>query len=313
MDIAPEKLHIFGQLAREAHDIKAKWDTGNETSTRFDKPWLLKFFGQQEGIFNLDTVLDELERQETDTRLQGIQCQIDEAVYDLYEISTGDRALIERELGPRPPELVWPQMEGKSKADKRKEHVRRLLSYFLMETLKGDQDGGIPLTGGTGETTALERLHAALEIQFGKAALQVEDAAARVLGRSIASWLDADYGKWHTALYKNRPIVWHLTSEKGTFAALLYYHRLTADTLPRLRSTYVRRLLDDLGTAQRAATEAGKLGEARKLEEQADDLRVFDERLANVINAGYDPVIDDGVKKNITPLQEAGLLRYKVV
>ena len=302
--------------AKEIHDIKAIWDTGNEICTRFDKPWLLKVAEESDTTnFDLLTALDMLEHQEaeTDTQLQQLQHEIDEAVYHLYDISATDRVLIERELGTRPPELVWPQMEGKSKTEKRKEHVRRLFSFFLLNLLKNDPDGLIPLFSGTGEPTVIERLRSTLEENFGMAALALEDAAVQVLGRQLESWLEREYSKWHQQLYKRRPIVWHLASERGTFAILLYYHKLSADTLPKLRSSYVRRKIDTLGTALRRATERQERELVLELETQTDDLRVFDERLEQVINTGYSPMIDDGVKQNILPLQEAGLLRHKVV
>jgi hypothetical protein len=50
-----------------------------------------------------------------------------------------------------------------------------------------------------------------------------------------------------------------------------------------------------------------------RLEAALDDLTVLDERLGSIIEAGYDPVIDDGVKTNILPLQEAEVLRHRKV
>lgn len=331
-DLSSETILSLEQFALTTFSAKSAWDTCNEICTRFDKPWLVKLFdgdsilpedigiSQRSASLDIEAGLAELERLEgaADQRLEAIQREIDDAVYDLYEISQADRELIERELGQRPPELVWPQMEGKSREEKRREHVRRLLSYFLLGMMKADSDGVVPLTEVMGEeTTAIVRLRAALDERFGSAAPQIEAAASKILGRSVQQWLEGgEFIKWHTALYKSRPIIWQLTSDKGTYAALVYYHKLSADTLRRIRNPHIRRLLEDLEERQRAilSDETKRdLTQARRLEEQADDLRVFDERLARVINAGYDPEIDDGVKQNILPLQEAGLLRHKVV
>ncbi len=72
---------------------------------------------------------------------------------------------------------------------------------------------------------------------------------------------------------------------------------------------------------------------ARRIEQAEavlDDLAASEKRLLAVIQSQvecevpgwaegpfrggvYDPVLDDGVKVNITPLQEAGLLRYRKV
>jgi hypothetical protein len=50
-----------------------------------------------------------------------------------------------------------------------------------------------------------------------------------------------------------------------------------------------------------------------RLETALNDLTVLDERLGGIIEAGYDLLIDDGVKANILPLQEAEVLRHKRV
>lgn len=303
--------------ARDIYALKAEWDTGNETCTQFNHPWLVKMADKTGAAnFNLQVALDELERKETeiDAQLREAQCHIDEAVYELYGISSEDRVIIARELGERPPELVWPQLEGKSQPEKRKEHVRRLLSYFLLQALIADQDGVVPLVEGTGETTAITRLRTALEEYFGEeTALRVEDDAGRVLGKPVAVWLDSDYIKWHSALYKNRPIVWQLSSERGAFSCLLYYHRLDNDTLQKVRTVYLRPLLSVVEDRGQRATERKDLKTAAECEAIADELRVFSEKLETIIRAGYKPVIDDGVKRNILPLQEAGVLKLKKV
>jgi hypothetical protein len=267
-------------------------------------------------IVNLKSLLGELEAIEkaADVQLQELQAQIDEAVYDLYDISPADRALIERELGERPPELVWPQMEGKPDKEKRREHVRRLLSYFIIQALKDHPAGVLPLVEGTGELTALDRLREGLEAALGAdVAFRLEDEAGRVLGKPVASWLDGDFSQWHTKLYKRRPVIWHIASPRGTFGAFVYYHKLDRDTLRKVRNIYLRALRDGLGRELEAARSDKDYKAVDRLETALDDLTVLDERLGQIIEAGYDPVIDDGVKSNILPLQEAEVLRYKKV
>ncbi len=97
---------------------KATWDTGNEICTRFDAPWLVAgpppptpglpsptFIppNLQPPICSLCSIYVRAVEDAADARLQQLQAEIDETVYDLYEISAEDRALIERELGERPP------------------------------------------------------------------------------------------------------------------------------------------------------------------------------------------------------------------
>jgi hypothetical protein len=266
-----------------------------------------------------------------DSRLQQLQAQIDEAVYELYEISPEDRALIERELGDRPPELVWPQMEGKSDKEKRREHVRRLISYFLLQALQEKRDGILPLTPGAGQATALDEVRRRMEAEFGEeAAFKMETDIKRVLGRDIADWLDGPFVKWHTKLYKKRPIIWHLASLRNLFACFVYIHKLDRDTLRKVQTLYLwprRRAVE-------AELETARAEKAHRRIDQAeavlDDLAEFEKRLLAVIQGEvecdlpdwaegpyrggvYDPVLDDGVQVNIAPLQEAGVLRYRRV
>jgi hypothetical protein len=121
---------VLDSLAREAYDLKAARDTGNESCIYFETCWLVQAHrgsllrdfpalhpaqppalrlcsGQAS---DLPSLLHYVRAVETaaDAHLQALQAEIDEAVYGLYEISAEDRALIRRELGERPPELVLP-------------------------------------------------------------------------------------------------------------------------------------------------------------------------------------------------------------
>jgi hypothetical protein len=165
---------------------------------------------------------------------------------------------------------------------------------------------------GTGEATILDRLRQRLEEAFGpEAAFQLEDDAGRAMGRAVDNWLDGQFIRWHTKLYKKCPILWHVASPGGTFGALIYYHKLDGDTLPKVRNVYLQTMRDRLSMQLAEARRAEDHGTVDDLEDALDDLQVFDEQLAGIVEAGYDPVIDDGVKANILPLQEAEVLRYK--
>jgi hypothetical protein len=144
-------------------------------------------------------------------------------------------------------------------------------------------------------------------------AFKLEDEAKGVLGRDLGQWLERDFGKWHVKLYKRRPIIWHMASPHGAFSLFLYYHKLDKDTLPKARNVYLWTLRDGLQKQLERARAAEDHKSVDRLEAALDDLTIFDERLARVIEAGYDPVIDDGVKANILPLQEAGVLQQKKV
>ena len=334
----------LAQLAHEAYDLKAAWDTGNEICTRFTAPWLLQLAQPQSEAFaqglgrllellgddasytptpphshTLSNLLDRARAigDAADARLQALQAQIDEAVYDLYEISPADRALIERELGDRPPELVWPQLERKSDEEKRREHIRRFFSYHARRAVRQDEDGIVPLTGcAAREPYLVDRVRAQLEAQFGPAvAYQLEQDGAAYLGWSVEEWLHRYFfARFHVKLYKKRPILWHLTSPRRYFAVLADYHRLTRDTLPKVQTLYLWPQMEEVRTRLAAArANQGAVKTISDLEDELADLEETEKRLAQVIDSGYNPDIDDGVKVNLLPLQEAGLLPVKKV
>lgn len=367
---------VMSAHSRHLYETKLAWDTGNETCTRFDAPWLVQarrgallagtkderpttddrsltadldlpnlpiYQSTNSPIYqstNLPALLDYLLTVEhaADARLQQLQAEIDGAVYDLYDITAEDRALIERELGDRPREVVWPQMAGKPDDEKRREHVRRLVSWCVLNALKEKRDGILPVTPVAGEVSAVDAVRRGLEAEFGEAAaFRMESEIGQVLGQPLADWLDGPFIKWHTPLYKRRPVVWHLASPKNAFGCLVHLHKLDADTLRKVQTLYLwprRRGIEAERDEARRAVTAGDRAASRRLEAAEallDDLAEFEKRLLSVIQAQvkceipdwaegpfrdgvYDPVLDDGVKVNITPLQEAGVLRYgKVV
>jgi hypothetical protein len=228
-------------------------------------------------------------------------------------------------------------MEGKSAEEKRKEHVRRLLSYYLIESLKENEDGILPVFEASGGLTAVEAVRQKLANTFGEeAAFNMEGEIKEILGRDIGDWLDGPFIKWHTKLYKRTPIIWQLSSDDyhNTFNCFLYYHKIDSDTLRKVQTQYLwpqkRAVENNLTMAQKDLQE-GVSGAGSRVEDAEKKLGIleeFEDSLEMVIhgeapytppkwaegpirNGIYDPVIDDSVKVNLMPLQKARILRYK--
>ena len=185
LPIPEEALSIKNSDLRDlliVYNIKKAWDEGNEIYTQFTKPWILQVAEsmlpiepqgieinrkeflfddeQQDNLSLIDIenktireILDYLLRIEDriNLHLHKLQERIDQAVFAIFHISEIDRKFIEKEQSNRPNLVVWPEMEGKSIADKRREHVRRLVSTFLRQALQDDADGLLPLTPVPGE------------------------------------------------------------------------------------------------------------------------------------------------------------------
>ena len=335
-------------LAKAIHDAKAAWDEGNEISTHFRVPWLL-WTDLAEATIPIR--LDRLEAKEKgdEARIQGLYAELNDDAYRLYGIPGKSRELLEESMGPRAPEVIWPQMEGQSADQKRMEHVWRLLSFAVKRVLEGDDDGIVPFGAVNAEARLIDRIRLELaELFAGRDLNQVEVEIVNELRRgakgyrkcaSLEEWLDSAFFEFHCSLYNGRPIYWHLASAQGAtpfaFGVLVHYHRFDKNRMAKLRSTYLR---DSIEEFRREAGLADKLGRADdRLEWQTkmEETLTFDRKLQLVQEGnhegpvgevsdyriltpwkkaeerpkGWDPDLDDGVKVNIGPLEKAGVLR----
>jgi hypothetical protein len=331
--------------------LRFSWDTGNETCTRFTFPWLLQILYKKVDLpeikfdieydAKLSSLIEAAHSVESNANdlLQSLQEKVDKATYELYGIQSKERIMIQSELGERSPQIVWPYAQRLNTKQKATEHVARLISYCLLSAIQDDPDGILPLTEASGHASVLSHVQTRLESHFGEsAAYQVELDSADYLGRPLGEWLLKNFWKdFHIKWYKKRPILWQLQSQKGHFACLVQIHKMDRDTLPKVRSQYLwtsRNACQAALESARLREDSGDKSAAREvadLESMLDDLNDFERRLSDVIearipceipdwaqgpyrNGAYDPVLDDGVKVNILPLQEAGILaKAKVV
>ena len=329
----------LAKIALQMFSLKKEWDSGNEVSGTFSQPWIFKWADANLG---LETAVDNCLEYETqiNTQLQSLQPEIDKTVYDLYQISLDDQNKINSEVKRiKFFDVVWGYAEKFTKHQKTTEHVARLMSFCLLQAIQNDPDGILPLTEASGHATVLRHIQSGLEEHFGeRAAYQVEIDSADYLGRPLGEWLVKNFWKdFHVKWYRNRPILWQIQSQNGSFACLVHIHKMDRDTLPKIRSQYfwlTRNACQAALESARLREESGDRSAAKevaKLEAMLDDLNDFEKRLTSVIearvkciipdwaqgpyrNGVYDPVLDDGVAVNILPLQEAGLLaKVKVV
>ena len=346
---SPEQREQIANLARNIYQAKSNWDRGNETSTGFVSPWLLS--AEMDETLSISQKLARLAdfEEEEDNRIQQQYADLNNHTYALYGIPASTRKEIEGDMGQRPPEVIWPQMEGQTPDQERMEHVWRLLSYAVKRIVESDENGLVPFLQVSGKAPLLERVHLELgklfpDLDVNEVEVEiVNELKRKVKGydrvESIRQWLEEVYFPYHASMYKNRPIFWHLSSKQGkgqaAFSALVHYHRFDKDRMATLRGVYLR---EALGLFRREAALAGQAGRADdRLEWQAkvEEAEELDRRLERVQEGfhhgtedfriltpwkaegerpkGWDPDINDGVKVNIKPLQRAGVLRVPEV
>jgi hypothetical protein len=167
------------------------------------------------------------------------------------------------------------------------------------------------------------------------------------LKMSIEDWFAKDFFDYHTTLYRLRPVIWQISSEsfrhgkgKPPFSCFSYWHKLDEDTIPKVRQLYLKPVFE----ASRMEVEniKGKLSkvegkEKREVETEFEfaltkyeELKTFDEAFENLLKPyevkvtsksnwvkekveeitenGYKPERDYGVRVNIEPLKQAGVM-----
>jgi hypothetical protein len=212
-----------------------------------------------------------------------------------------------------------------------------------------DGEGIIPLTPGTGKETLIEFFRRFLDEEFGpENGPPMESEAGQILGwkpgdewgrqtpTTLERWFEREFFKRHVSQFKRRPIAWHLTSARGAFQAMVYYHKFDKNGLTLLRARYVREALDtlrqELGKAQAAGTDRQALAKVADLEAKVAEVQDFEAQLQRLLEGrdreariwcpwkkmeeqplGWDPDINDGVRVNIAPVQRLGLLAAPVL
>ncbi len=202
-----------------------------------------------------------------------------------------------------------------------------------------DTDGIVCLPSVAGEKPAAQRLRALLAAAYSQDGVEwtpaleqslIVDAAAsgKTAHANLEEWLRDGFFAGHCRLFHNRPFLWHLwDGEKDGFHVLVNYHRLDRAALDRLTYTYLNDWIERQREADRnAVAGAGRLLKAALLLQEKLKLIAHGE-CAPDRKSGYDiyirwkplhkqplgwePDLNDGVRLNIRPFVEAGILRSK--
>lgn len=205
-----------------------------------------------------------------------------------------------------------------------------LITDVIRAILKKDDDGVIPLCERMGEEPLDVRIEQEL-VERGYSGAQISQIEQLLCmnlgtGKSLRKYLYEKFFQQlsdHLNLFMylpKTPFIWHLTSgdpASGHSAIDLYISIYTwsRDTLFRIKSVYLANResgLSDRLAAIDPTTANGKI-EAAEIKDQLQELHLFADKIDALLASGYDPKLDDGVGKNIAPLQKAGLLSYEVL
>ena len=196
-----------------------------------------------------------------------------------------------------------------------------LITDVIRTLLEKDDDGVIPLVDRTGEGLLADRIQREL-VERGYSNAQIF-SILQLLGMPLDRYLRDKFFQQlsdHLNLFMylpKTPFIWHLTS--GPLHAMELYvsiYRWNRNTLSRVKSVYCANresaLRDRLAVLAKN-TDTSAQSEAADIRAQLRELAEFTDKLDALLASGYDPKLDDGVGKNIAPLQKARLLSYAVL
>lgn len=206
------------------------------------------------------------------------------------------------------------------------EEARELIKQVKGLQLPFDEDGIVCIPPVYSEQPGSERLRQLLQKTWGEnwnntvLAELLKQAGSKK--NNLEDWLRDEFFSQHCKVFKNRPFIWHIwDGRKDGFSALVNYHKLDKETLKKLIYTYlgdwIRQCEAKLKSGESGAD--GLLSAALKLKEKLELIlggeqpydifvrwKVLEEQ-----PIGWDPDLNDGVRLNIRPFIEAGVLRSR--
>lgn len=271
--------------------------------------------------FPLDSIRDFIESLPTKNFIDEELIEIENGFATLYQHNNDlEEFCIRHQVNPI---NVWYWFKLSNVIPQQRMHTLAMefLADIIREILMEDGDGIIPLVPNAGDKVLLDRIEEKfLEKGFSHAQYSSFDM---VLGRPINEYLNkyffaelSDHVNLFMYLPKT-PFIWHLSSgpEQG-FDCYIIIYKWSRDKLMRLRSVYIEhreRALVNRQTDLAGNESAEAQNEKDRIFRQLKEIETFKVKIDELLAEGYNPVLDDGVGKNIAPLQKKKMITYEVL
>jgi hypothetical protein len=197
------------------------------------------------------------------------------------------------------------------------EYITDVVRTLLMV----DEDGIIPLVGLPGEPRLLERIEQHY-LNNGLTSAQFMQLDG-LLGKPINDFIEQNFFRKlsdHLNLFMylpKTPFIWHLSSgQYQGFEAYIIIYKWNTDSLFKLKSHYLSKRVESLDyrlIQLQGIVTAQAQTEKEVIRLQLKEIEIFTAKIDDLIAEGYNPKLDDGVAKNIAPLQKKGLLKAEVL
>jgi len=221
------------------------------------------------------------------------------------------------------PLSVWYlfQKSGVLPSQRAKTIAMEFLADLIRDILNEDEDGIVPLVRNAGEEILIDRI----EKKFAEKGLSSAQFSAfpTILGKEINEYINnnffADFSD-HLNLFMylpKTPFIWHITSgPRQGFDAYIIIYKWNRDKLFTLKSVHIEKRETSLRSRQSDLLNkntAEAENEKDQIFHQLKEIESLKKKIDDLLAEGYDPKLDDGVGKNIAPLQKKGIIAYDVL
>ena len=207
-------------------------------------------------------------------------------------------------------------------ADEARELIKAIKEFDHLT----DEDGIFCIPSVNSEGAGADRLRSYLQEVFGSewnnqtiGQLLTKEGASSA---NLDEWLRKEFFLQHCKIFQNRPFIWNIWDGRPDgFSALVNYHTLTKEKLSKLIYTYLGDWIRGCEAMKRNGESGaeGLLIAALKLKEKLEAILHGEKPFDIFVRwkpleqqpIGWEPDLNDGVRLNIRPFVEAGVLRSK--
>jgi hypothetical protein len=207
-------------------------------------------------------------------------------------------------------------------ADEARELIKAVKAFDALS----DEDGIFCITSVNGEASGADRLRNFIMELWGDAwtsttitNLLAEEGATAA---NLEEWLRKEFFVQHCKLFQNRPFIWHIWDGRADgFSALVNYHQLNNENLSKLIYTYLGDWIRmcDAGRKEGVSGADGQYSAALQLKEKLEAILQGEAPYDIFVRwktlqeqpIGWNPDLNDGVRLNVRPFVQAGVLRSK--
>ena len=317
---------IINQIIFEVYDLSA--EDLEQVETKMGKPvgelpvlekarddYLLATVIENETVKEFIQNLSAIEFEE-----QQVQAVIDEFPALYHKNNDLEEFCIRNQVNPI---NVWYWFKESKVVPKQRMNdiAMEFLADLIREILMEDDDGIAPMVRSAGEEILIDRIEKKfVEKGFSSAQFAQFD---KVLGRELNDFLNNHFFKAfsnHLNLFRHLPMtpfIWHITSgPHHGFDAYIIIYKWNRDRLYLLKSVHIEKRETALKNRQsdlQNDNSAKAQNEKDLISKQLKEIENLKTKIDELLAEGYDPVLDDGVGKNIAPLQEKGIIAYDVL